>query len=128
VIAIDLEISAVRRAFYVVAFVAVAGLGFVSLIALRRLIGGQLYFDDRSELANALAGAVTDPAWKSKPSWYLVAIEDRMIPPPAQRQWPSAGAIIAEAAGSHAIYVSKRDVVAALIAKAAKSVGSKVAV
>ena len=39
-IAIDLEISAVRRAFYVVAFVAVAGLGFFSLIALQGVIGG----------------------------------------------------------------------------------------
>ena len=33
----------------------------------------------------ALNGAVTEPAWKSKPSWYLVATEDRMIPPAAQR-------------------------------------------
>jgi hypothetical protein len=32
----------------------------------------------------ALGGAVTDPAWRAKPSWYLVATEDRMIPPPAQ--------------------------------------------
>src|SRR5262249_32030139 len=33
----------------------------------------------------ALTGAVTEPAWKSKPSWYLVATDDRMIPPDAQR-------------------------------------------
>ena len=32
----------------------------------------------------ALGGAVTDPAWRAKPSWYLVATKDRMIPPPAQ--------------------------------------------
>ena len=32
----------------------------------------------------ALGGTVTDPAWRAKPSWYLVATEDRMIPPPAQ--------------------------------------------
>jgi pimeloyl-ACP methyl ester carboxylesterase len=77
---------------------------------------------------NALAGEVTEPAWKSKPSWYLVATEDKMIPPPAQRQMAArAGATVAEAAGSHAIYVSKPEAVAALIAKAATSVSSKIA-
>jgi pimeloyl-ACP methyl ester carboxylesterase len=76
----------------------------------------------------ALAGAVTEPAWKTKPSWYLVATEDKMIPPPAQRQMAArAGATVAEAAGSHAIYVSKPETVAALIAKAAKSVSSEMA-
>jgi pimeloyl-ACP methyl ester carboxylesterase len=76
----------------------------------------------------ALAGAVTEPAWKTKPSWYLVATEDKMIPPPAQRQMASrAGATVAEAAGSHAIYISQPEAVAALIAKAAKSVAAKVA-
>jgi pimeloyl-ACP methyl ester carboxylesterase len=77
---------------------------------------------------NALAGEVTEPAWKSKPSWYLIATEDKMIPPPAQRQMAArAGATVAEAAGSHAIYVSKPEAVAALIAKAAKSVSTQMA-
>jgi pimeloyl-ACP methyl ester carboxylesterase len=77
----------------------------------------------------ALAGEVTEPAWKSKPSWYLVATEDKMIPPHAQRQMAArAGATVTEAAGSHAIYVSKPDAVAAFIAGAARSVSSKVAV
>ncbi len=76
----------------------------------------------------ALSGSISDPAWKSKPSWYLVATEDKMIPPPAQRQMAArAGATVAEAAGSHAIYMSKPEAVAALIAKAAKSVSAKVA-
>ncbi len=76
----------------------------------------------------ALSGSITEPAWKTKPSWYLVATEDKMIPPPAQRQMATrAGATVAEAAGSHAIYVSKPEAVAALIAKAAKSVSSKLA-
>jgi pimeloyl-ACP methyl ester carboxylesterase len=76
----------------------------------------------------ALSGAVSEPAWKTKPSWYLVATEDKMIPPPAQRQMATrAGATVTEAAGSHAIYVSKPEVVAALIAKAAKSVSSEMA-
>ena len=75
---------------------------------------------------NALTGAVTEPAWKAKPTWYLVATEDKMIPPPAQRQMSKrAGSTVVEAAGSHAIYVSKPDVVAALIEKAAKSVVAK---
>ncbi|HXZ22511.1 MAG TPA: alpha/beta hydrolase [Pseudolabrys sp.] len=77
---------------------------------------------------NALAGEVTEPAWKSKPSWYLIATEDKMIPPPAQRQMAArASAKIAEAAGSHAIYVSKPEVVAALIAQAATSIAAKAA-
>jgi pimeloyl-ACP methyl ester carboxylesterase len=69
----------------------------------------------------ALSGAISQPAWRSKPSWYLVATDDRMIPPPAQRIMSKrAGSIVVEAAGSHAIYVSQPAVVAALITKAAK--------
>jgi pimeloyl-ACP methyl ester carboxylesterase len=76
----------------------------------------------------ALSGSNSEPAWKTKPSWYLVATEDKMIPPPAQRQMAArAGATIAEAAGSHAIYVSKPEAVAAFIAKAAKSLSSRMA-
>ena len=68
----------------------------------------------------ALSGAITVPAWKTKPSWYLVATEDHMIPPPAQRQMAQrAGAKISEAPGSHAIYVSKPEVVAKVIEQAA---------
>jgi pimeloyl-ACP methyl ester carboxylesterase len=75
---------------------------------------------------DALAGAISEPAWRSKPSWYLVATEDKMIPPPAQRQMATrAGATIAEAAGSHAIYVSKPEVVTALIDRAARSVSAR---
>jgi pimeloyl-ACP methyl ester carboxylesterase len=76
----------------------------------------------------ALGGKISEPAWKTKPSWYLIATEDKMIPPPAQRQMATrAGAAIAEAAGSHAIYVSKPEVVAALITQAAKAVSAKIA-
>ena len=72
---------------------------------------------------NALAGEVTAPAWKTKPSWYLVASDDRMIPPPAQRAMATrAGAKVTETPGSHAVYVSRPQEVAALIAKAAVSV------
>lgn len=69
---------------------------------------------------DALNGAVTVPAWKSKRSWYLVAKDDRMIPPPAQRFMAGrAGAEISEVAGSHAVYESQAEAVARLIAQAA---------
>jgi pimeloyl-ACP methyl ester carboxylesterase len=68
----------------------------------------------------ALGGAITEPAWKSKPSWYLLATEDRMIPPPAQRIMAQrAGSTIVEVSGSHAIYVSQPNAVAAFIKQAA---------
>ena len=74
----------------------------------------------------ALSGSISDPAWKSKPSWYLVATDDKMIPPPAQRFMSErAGATVVEVAGSHAIYVSQPNAVALLITQAAK--GAKVA-
>ena len=64
----------------------------------------------------ALAGEISEPAWKSRPSWYLVATADRMIPPDAQRFMSKrAGATVVEAEGSHAIYVSKPAPVAELI-------------
>ncbi|WP_378951219.1 alpha/beta hydrolase [Mesorhizobium sp. ANAO-SY3R2] len=69
----------------------------------------------------ALEGKVTAPAWKAKPSWYLVATEDKMIPPEAQRAMANrAGATVSEAKGSHSIYVSKPQAVAAVIENAAK--------
>jgi pimeloyl-ACP methyl ester carboxylesterase len=69
----------------------------------------------------ALSGAVSVPAWRSKPSWYLVATDDRMIPPPAQRSMAQrAESKMVETAGSHSVYVSKPKVVAELIARAAR--------
>lgn len=77
---------------------------------------------------NALNGVVTTPAWRNKPSWYLVATEDRMIPPPAQHMMAKrAGAAVVEVAGSHAIYVSKPKDVAGLVEKAAQSVSARAA-
>ncbi|MGV9567560.1 alpha/beta fold hydrolase [Streptomyces sp. NPDC003480] len=69
---------------------------------------------------DALGGTVTRPAWRAKPSFYLVATGDRMIPPPAQRAMAGrAGATATETSGSHAVYVSKPAEVAALVRKAA---------
>ena len=74
----------------------------------------------------ALNGAVTEPAWATKPSWYLVATDDRMIPPPAQRAMSKrAGSSVVEAKGSHAIYVSQPEAVAEIIKTAAKSLSMK---
>ena len=71
----------------------------------------------------ALTGAVTEPAWRSKPSYYLVATQDLMIPVAAQRSMADrAGSTVVEVAGSHAVYVSKPKDVAALIRRAAKEV------
>jgi pimeloyl-ACP methyl ester carboxylesterase len=74
---------------------------------------------------DALNGAVGEPAWKTKKSWYLVATDDKMIPPPAQRQMSRrAGSSTVEVAGSHAVYVSQPKAVAALIEMAAKDVSA----
>ena len=71
----------------------------------------------------ALAGAITKPAWRSKPSWYLQVRDDKMIPYPAQQFMAKrAGATVAETPGSHAIYVSNPNAVAALIEQAANAV------
>ena len=68
----------------------------------------------------ALGGAVTEPAWRTKPSWYLVATEDRMIPPPAQHAMAEkVGATLSQVAASHSVYLSQPEAVATLIAQAA---------
>ncbi len=71
----------------------------------------------------ALAGAITVPAWRTKPSYYLVATDDLMIPVAAQRSMADrAGSTVVEVPGSHAVYVSKPKDVAALIRRAAREV------
>jgi pimeloyl-ACP methyl ester carboxylesterase len=68
-----------------------------------------------------VGGVISEPAWKSRPSWYLVGTEDRMIPPAAQRQMAQRiGATVVEVAGSHAIMLSQPQAVAALIQQAAQ--------
>ena len=71
---------------------------------------------------DALAGAVSEPAWKIKPSYYLVTSDDKMMPPPAQRKMAErAKAQISEVAASHSVYVSKPSAVAEIIEKASAS-------
>jgi pimeloyl-ACP methyl ester carboxylesterase len=74
----------------------------------------------------ALGGQITEPSWRTKPSWYLVTTEDRMIPPAAQRTMSErAGSTVIEVSGSHAIYVSQPAAVAALIRDAATAVSTR---
>ena len=76
----------------------------------------------------ALGGAISQPAWKAKPSWYLIASDDKMIPPDAQRAMSKrAGSTVVEVKGSHAIYVSQPEAVAALVEQAARSVKTSAA-
>ena len=76
----------------------------------------------------AVSEEISEPAWKTKPSWYLVVTEDRMIPPVAQRSMSKrAGATVREVGGSHAIYVSQPQAVAELIEEAAAATKAKAA-
>jgi pimeloyl-ACP methyl ester carboxylesterase len=69
----------------------------------------------------ALSGEISEPAWRVKPSWYLIATDDKMIPPDAQRAMSKrAGSTVVEVKGSHAIYVSQPGAVAKLIEEAAR--------
>jgi pimeloyl-ACP methyl ester carboxylesterase len=69
----------------------------------------------------ALNGAITEPAWKTKPSWYVISTEDKMIPPGAQRLMSKrAGSTAVDVKGSHAVYVSQPQAVAAVIVTAAR--------
>jgi pimeloyl-ACP methyl ester carboxylesterase len=69
----------------------------------------------------ALGGTISEPAWKMKPSWYLISTEDKMIPPDAQRAMAKrAGSTVKEVRGSHSVYVSQPQAVATLIEEAAR--------
>jgi pimeloyl-ACP methyl ester carboxylesterase len=71
----------------------------------------------------ALSGSISVPAWKNKPSWYLITTDDKMIPPPAQQFMSKrAGSTVVEVKGSHSVYVSKPNEAAAIIKEAAKRV------
>jgi len=68
----------------------------------------------------ALNGTVTDAAWKTKPSWYLVTTDDRMIPPDAQRFMSKrAGSKVVEVKASHSVFLSHPESVASIIEQAA---------
>jgi pimeloyl-ACP methyl ester carboxylesterase len=73
----------------------------------------------------ALSGAISEPAWRTKRSWYLVTTEDKMIPPDAQRAMSKrAGSTVVEVKGSHAVYVSQPQAVVSLIEQATKALAA----
>jgi pimeloyl-ACP methyl ester carboxylesterase len=75
---------------------------------------------------DALGGTITDPAWRARPSWYLVTTDDKMIPPPAQRTMSArAGSTVTEVAASHSVYISQPAAVAALVKQAASAVAAR---
>ena len=75
---------------------------------------------------DALGGTITDPAWRARPSWYLLTTEDKMIPPSAQRTMSGrTGAMVTEVAASHCVYVSQPAPVAALVKQAASAVATR---
>ena len=72
------------------------------------------------------AETITDSAWRTKPSWYLVSTEDRMIPPAAQRTMSQrAGSTVTEVSASHSVYVSQPAATVALIRQAAAAVAAR---
>ena len=74
---------------------------------------------------DALGGQITEPAWRTKPSWYLLTTGDKMIPPAAQRAMSErTGSTVVETAASHSVYVSQPAAVAALIHDAATAVST----
>jgi pimeloyl-ACP methyl ester carboxylesterase len=86
-----------------------------------------LYAVQQSLAASAFTDVMGTPAWKSLPSWYLVAQNDEAIPPDAERQFAARmGATTTEIPSSHVAMVSHPAEVADLVEKAAESVGAAV--
>jgi pimeloyl-ACP methyl ester carboxylesterase len=84
--------------------------------------------DSQVPWVEALNGVITEPAWRTRPSWYLVVTEDKMIPPDAQRAMSKrAGSKVVEVGGSHSIYVSQPRAVTSLIEEAAMAAEGKAA-
>jgi len=71
---------------------------------------------------SAFTHVFTDIAWKSKPTWYIVAAEDHSIPPDLERfMGKRTGGKVSEIVGSHLIFISHPEEVAAVIEEAAKN-------
>ena len=72
-------------------------------------------------LAENFKAVITTAAWRSKPSWMLVATKDRTINPDLERWYAERGKShkVEVAGASHAVYVSRPKEVAALIEEAA---------
>ena len=82
-----------------------------------------LYAVQQPLAASAFGDIMGAPAWKSHPSWYLVATNDEALPPDAERMFAERmGAETVEVASSHVPMVSHPDAVSKLIQTAAKAV------
>ena len=70
----------------------------------------------------AVGAPITSPAWKTKPSYAIVAKDDRSINPGLERSmYKRSGAITTEISGSHAIYISQAKAVAEVIEKSSNA-------
>ena len=105
------------------------GFLFLDRAKFRAAFAGDVGADEAAFMADsqvpwgvdALGGTISEPAWKTKKSWYLVTTEDKMIPPDAQRAMSKrAGSTVVEAKASHSVYVSQPQAVASIIEAAAK--------
>jgi pimeloyl-ACP methyl ester carboxylesterase len=80
----------------------------------------ELYSAQAPTNAKSLGGNISAPAWRSKPSWYIVAAHDRAIPPTLEATMAKTiGAKTTTVQGSHLIMLSKASAVAAVIEDAA---------
>jgi pimeloyl-ACP methyl ester carboxylesterase len=80
-----------------------------------------MYAVQQALAASALGDVMGLPAWKSLPTWYLVAADDQAIPPDAERQFARRmGATTVEVPSSHVAMVSHPDDVVKLIETAAQ--------
>ena len=71
--------------------------------------------------ASVLGSSINEPAWKTKPSWYIVATEDHELSPDAERLAAKrAGATVTEIKGSHVVFISQPKAVSAVIEAAAQ--------
>jgi pimeloyl-ACP methyl ester carboxylesterase len=74
--------------------------------------------------ASTLSTPITNPAWKTKPTWYLVSSKDQIIPPDVERMYARRmKATTMEVAGSHVAFISHPDAAAHIIEDAAKGAG-----
>ena len=90
-----------------------------------KTLADQLWAEQRPFSQAAFASLSGEPAWKTIPSWYLVATQDHAIPPATQRFMAArAHATVAEVKASHVPMISQPTATTNLILKAAKTVGS----
>ena len=77
-------------------------------------------------IPKAGSAPITAPAWRVKPSWYLVSSQDRIIAPDTERMMAKrAGATVAEVDGGHLAFVSRPEIAARMIRAAAEAIAGR---